>query len=142
MKRYLIGLLLVGCQSPSLELTEEQWQLIAQENSQLSATEIRQTAQIIPLSKQRIWIDFNHDKLCGMHHCLYAIYQINHNQELELQWRSYLDPMLPPDVSLMTKGNNDCLLVHQYEEESLKKYELCPQTNGQFQITQNLTIGD
>ena len=63
----LIGL--GGCPSYQTSLTEKQWKKIVQENSELSAKEIPHKARIIPLSKDKIWIDFNHDKLCGIRHC-------------------------------------------------------------------------
>ncbi len=134
----LLLILLIGCSSYQGSLTEKQWKTIAQENSELTANEILPQAQITPLSKDQIWIDFNHEELCGIRHCLYAIYQIDPDTEsAKLQWRSYLDPKLPPDVSLMEKSNNTCIFIHQAQEEQVEKYELCPK-NGQYQITRKV----
>ncbi|CCQ54894.1 hypothetical protein [Crocosphaera watsonii] len=135
----LIGL--GGCPSYQTSLTEKQWKKIVQENSELSAKEIPHKARIIPLSKDKIWIDFNHDKLCGIRHCLYAIYQVNsETEQANLQWRSYLYPMLPPSIPLMQKGKNNCIFIHQRQEKQVEKYELCPQ-NGQYKITQKIVNG-
>ena len=135
----LIGL--GGCLNNQSSLTEKQWKKIVQENSELSAKEIPHKARIIPLSKDKIWIDFNHDKLCGIRHCLYAIYQVNsETEQANLQWRSYLEPMLPPSIPLMQKGKNHCIFIHQRQEKQLEKYELCPH-NGQYKITKKIVNG-
>ncbi|MGB5594244.1 MAG: hypothetical protein WBM32_18415 [Crocosphaera sp.] len=130
---------LVGCQSHQISLTEKQWRKIAQENSELSANDLHPQAQITALSKDKIWIDFNHEELCGIRHCLYAIYQINPDTEsANLQWRSYLDPKLPPDVPLMEKSKKACIFIHQSQEQQVKKYELCPK-NGQYKLTRKVS---
>lgn len=112
---------LVGCQSHQISLTEKQWRKIAQENSELSANDLHPQAQITALSKDKIWIDFNHEELCGIRHCLYAIYQINPDTEsANLQWRSYLDPKLPPDVPLMEKSKKLVFLFINLKNNRLK----------------------
>lgn len=146
MKKFILLLSLsligkVGCSNYQSSLTDKQWKKIAQENSELTAQEIHPQARIIPLSKDQVWIDFNHKKLCGMAHCLYAIYQINpETEEASLKWRSYLDPNLPPDIPLMEKSKNGCISLHQYQEKQVERYELCPQ-NGQYKITKKVSLG-
>ncbi len=128
----------MGCQSLPVELTEKQWKKILRENSELTVQEILPKVKITRLSNKKIWIDFNDDQLCGMRHCLYAIDQVDSETETAtLQWRSYLDPKLPPDVSLMEKSNNNCIFIHQAQEQQVEKYELCPK-NGQYQITRKV----
>lgn len=129
----------MGCQNTGLELTEKQWKKIVRENSELTVQEILPKGKITRLSNEKIWIDFNHEKLCGMSHCLYAIYQVNSETETaKLQWRSYLDPRLPRDVSLMEKGENNCILINQFQNKQIETYELCPK-NGQYQLTRKLS---
>lgn len=139
-----LSLLIVsGCASYSIELNDKSVRQITQENTNL--TENLKNLKIQHLwndnrQEALLWIDFNTEQLCGMKYCLYALYAINEGQ-LQLLWRAYLDPLLPPKINLIEPAK-PCLKINQFNEKNqntLDQYSLCPD-QGKYQITEKQAI--
>ncbi|WP_013334842.1 hypothetical protein [Gloeothece verrucosa] len=146
MKKLLICLfLLTGCSSSLTlrELNEKSVAQIAQENTNLSADALSNLKITYLWNDNREalhWVDFNNEQLCGIKYCLYALYAINEGQ-LQLLWRAYLDPLLPPKVNLI-EPDKPCLKINQFNKKNpdvLDQYSLCPDL-GKYQITDKQAI--
>ena len=134
-----------GCSNQAnVELNETSLKKIATENSSLSEKDLElNISQLWQEDNQEVlWIDFNHQGLCGLnHHCLYAIYH-RYGESVTLSWRSYLDPRLPPKINLMEE-QKPCVIINQLDEansKNLNKYHLCPVDTNQYEVTQKVTV--
>ncbi len=139
------ALALGGCSGKNLPtLTPRSLDKIAADNSELSGKDLN--LKIAKLWKKDnhevLWIDFNHQELCGVnHHCLYSIYH-RYGEGVTLAWRSYLDSRLPPNVKLIEE-KKPCVIINQLDETSpkhLNKYHLCPVDTNQYEVTQKVTV--
>ncbi|EAZ88156.1 hypothetical protein [Crocosphaera chwakensis] len=125
------------------QLSESSLEKIAKENSELSAKDLELNISRLwqKDNHEVLWIDFNHQGLCGInHHCLYAMYH-RYGESVTLVWRSYLDPRLPPKVKLMEE-QKPCVIINQLDETSpknLNKYHLCPVDTNQYEVTKKVT---